>query len=321
MSATHSIGFDIGGTNLRGAVVTPEGRIIDSTQVPTPSTQRGLDEAIAYVVTSLRSRHDVGAVGLAVAGFIDPDCERVRFAPHLPWRDKNVRADIERLIDLPVVLEHDANAAAWGEYRFGAARDAQTWVLFAIGTGIGATLMHNGEIYRGAFGTAPEFGHITVVPDGRRCPCGKRGCLERYCSGTALPDFAKEIIGSGEFEDSSFVRRFRSQADELTGRRIMQAACNGDPAALKVVEHFSHWLGEGLAIVADILDPELIVVGGGVAKDSPLYLEAAKQRFARRIVGAGHRPLADIKTVELGSDAGMIGAADRARIRFLAPVE
>lgn len=317
MSATHTIGFDIGGTNLRGAVVTADGRIIDSCQVPTPTTQDGLDEAIAYVVDTLRQRHEVGAVGLAVAGFIDSAGEKVRFAPHLPWREKNVRADVEAHVGLPVLLEHDANSAAWGEYRFGAAQDVDTWVLFAIGTGIGATLMHRGEIYRGAFGTAPEFGHITVVPGGRQCPCGKQGCLERYCSGSALPDFAKEIIGSAAYENSEFVQRYRTRADELTGRRIMKAASNNDPAAVAVVDKFSHWLGEGLAIVADILDPELIVVGGGVAKDSALYLDAAASHFARRIVGAGFRPVADVKTAELGADAGMIGVADRARHLYL----
>ena len=164
-----TIGFDIGGTNLRGAVVNGRGQIIDSAHVPTPDSPKGLEEGISFVVKQLRANYDVDAVGLAIAGFLDPECTMVRFAPHLAWRDAPVKEILEDHLALPVRLEHDANAAAWGEYRFGAAKDASVLALFAIGTGIGGAWMINGEIYRGAFGTAPEFGHLTVVPEGREC--------------------------------------------------------------------------------------------------------------------------------------------------------
>lgn len=300
-----TIGFDIGGTNLRGAVVNGRGEIIDSAHVPTPPTTEGLEEGVSFVVKQLRANHDVGAVGLAIAGFLDPECTTVRFAPHLAWRDAPVKEILEQRLALPVRLEHDANAAAWGEYRFGAAQDAKIWVLFAIGTGIGGALMINGEIYRGAFGTAPEFGHVTVVPDGRACPCGKRGCLERYCSGTALEHTAKELIDSGEFG--------AYPAGRMTGRMVMAAAKKGDPMARAAVEQFAAWLGEGLSMVADVVDPELIVIGGGVSTDAALYLDAARERFSASIVGSGHRPVAQLSTALLGADAGTIGVADLAR--------
>ncbi|MFD2455748.1 ROK family protein [Corynebacterium mendelii] len=310
-----AVGFDIGGTNLRGSVVDIDGTVIDTENLPTPSSLTAMDRAIARIVDKLASRNNIGAVGLAVAGFLDPSCNRVRFAPHLPWRNVEVKTRLEDLLGLPVRLEHDANAAAWGEYRFGAAQGAKIWTLFAIGTGIGGALMINGTIYRGSFGTAPEFGHVTVVPEGRPCPCGKRGCLERYCSGTALATTAKEIIASGEFPvgDSCLATRHAADSDTITGRLVMQCARRGDPVALAVFDSFAGWLGSGLSLVGDVLDPELIVIGGGVAAASDLYYDRAVDAYAAQLTGSGHRPLARIETTRLGGDAGMIGVADLAR--------
>ena len=188
-----TIGFDIGGTNLRAAVIDASGEIIDSTSVPTATTAEQLEDDIVRCVEELSASHEVSGVGLALAGFLDPECEVVRFAPHLPWRDAPVREVLRRRLGMPVRLEHDANSAAWGEWSYGAGRGAKEWVFFAVGTGIGATLLTGGTIYRGAFGTAPEFGHLVVDPGGRQCSCGKRGCLERYASGTALPDTCADL--------------------------------------------------------------------------------------------------------------------------------
>lgn len=307
-----TVGFDIGGTNMRAAAVTEGGEILDSQSVPTPRTAHDLEEGIARLVADLSREHDVAAVGLAVAGFLDPECEVVRFAPHLPWRDRPVRAELEALLGVPVKVEHDANAAAWGEYRFGGARGVDNWVLFALGTGIGATLMHEGEIYRGAFGTAPEFGHLTMVPGGRQCACGKRGCLERYCSGTAVEETARELLS--EYNGESALHHLHAN-NLLTGKNVMEAARGGDELALRVVDDFAAWLGRGLAIVADVLDPGLILLGGGVSKSADLYLDRAREYMAENIVGSGYRPLARVVCAELGADAGMIGVADLARQR------
>lgn len=305
-----TVGFDIGGTHCRAAVVTAEGEIREILSTATPTTVEGLEDTIVSLVGQLRDTHDPGAVGLAVAGFLDPGRETVRFAPHLPWRDAPVRARLAERIGLPVTLEHDANSAAWGEYRFGAARGAGTWVFFAVGTGIGATLMIDGEIFRGAHGTAPEFGHLTVVPGGRECACGKRGCLERYASGTALVDTAVELAVPGI---GGLARRVVEKRDEVTGTEIMAAARAGDPTGLAVLGNFADWLGRGLAMVTDVLDPELILLGGGVSLEADLFLDVARERMAGEIVGAGHRPLPVVGTAELGAHAGMIGVADLAR--------
>ncbi|OUJ24496.1 ROK family protein [Corynebacterium kefirresidentii] len=302
-SADLTIGFDVGGTNVRGGVITREGEILASRTVPTSMDAEQLETDIVGIVEELRAEYAVDAVGLALAGFLDPSCQVVRFAPHLPWRQAHVQESLSRKLDMHVRLEHDANSAAWGEWRFGAGRGAEDWVFFAVGTGIGATLMTHDTIYRGAFGTAPEFGHIVVSPNGRQCSCGKRGCLERYASGTALPDTCADLREHYE----------TSLPTEPTGKEITQAARRGDPLAVAVMEDFSRWLGQGLSIVADVLDPELIVLGGGVSQDADLYLEGATKAMGQDIVGAGHRPLARVATAELGSAAGMIGVADLAR--------
>lgn len=309
-----TVGFDIGGTNTRAGVVTPEGEVLDVRSAHTPQDADELTATIVGMVDELRAEYDIAAVGLAIAGFLDPGCEVVRFAPHLPWRDdRPVRAELEAALGLPVRLEHDANSAAWGEYRFGAAIDAETWVFFAVGTGIGATLMHRGEIYRGAFGTAPEFGHLTVVPGGRVCSCGKKGCLERYASGTSLVDCAVEKATQGRYVDCALYRKVVDK--RANGQDVMAAAREGDELGLAALSSFATWLGRGLSIVSDVLDPSLIVIGGGVSADADLFLEAARKEMEANIVGAGYRPVPQVLCAELGPQAGMIGVADLARER------
>jgi glucokinase len=200
-------------------------------------------------------------------------------------------------------LEHDANAAAVGEYRFGAARGAAIAVLVAVGTGIGAALLIDGRLFRGAFGVAPELGHLTVVPDGRPCPCGKKGCWERYCSGTALAATTRELLAAPT------ARSELSTATAITGRSVAEAARRGDPVATAAMADFAHWLGNGLSLVADAYDPAVIVLGGGVSESAELFLEQADARYLASITGAGFRPRAQLKVAALGDLAGIVGAA------------
>lgn len=304
-----TIGFDIGGTNLRAAVVTDKGEVLEMRQIPTPSSTEYLEHGIIRLVQEIQSTYTIKAVGLAIAGFLAADKELIRFAPHLPWRGEKVGERLSAALGLPVVLEHDANAAAWGEQYMNKLSGIDSWVFFAIGTGIGGALMLNGELYRGSYGTAPEFGHITVLPGGRSCPCGRRGCLERYCSGSALTLTARELMAHSPYQHSRLARDYAEHPEELSGRAIVSAAREGDELALHVVDEFSTWLGRGLAMVQDILDPRLIILGGGVSQDSDIFLEKARAVMKESIVGAGHRPVAAVQTSLLGSDAGMIGVA------------
>ncbi|MGV9413945.1 ROK family glucokinase [Nocardia sp. NPDC003693] len=308
-----TVGIDVGGTNIRASVVDGSGEVLDTVTAPTPQSARALEDGLARAVRELCARHAIGAVGLAVAGFVDEDRATVRFAPHLPWEDAPVAQRLTDRLGLPVILEHDANAAMWAEYRFGAAAGGRNVVLVAIGTGIGAALLVGGQLYRGSYGVAPELGHLTVVPNGRACACGKRGCWERYCSGTALVDTALELLATDPQRSALLSREADRDPDSLTGRRVAGAAQDGDPVALDVMADFARWLGLGLAGVSDIFDPDLIVVAGGVSTSAPLFLDAAREHYSVAITGARHRPLARIRTAQLGEAAGMIGAAELAR--------
>ncbi len=309
MRARTTIGVDIGGTSVRAGVVDRHGTVIDTARVATPTSEDALEDAIVSAVTGLAARHRVTGVGLAVAGFVSTDRRTVMFAPHLAWRNAPVGDRISERLGLPVVLEHDANAAVLAEHRFGAARGSRVALLVAIGTGIGGGLLLDGTLFRGAYGVAPELGHLTLVPDGRPCPCGKVGCWERYCSGTALSTTAVELLA--RYPGRSTVLRRDSVADPraVTGRKVAAAAREGDPLAKRAMAELAVWLGTGLALVADIYDPEIVVIAGGVSESAPLFLDDAREHYNKKITGVGYRPLARIRTAQLGDDAALVGAA------------
>ncbi len=302
-----TIGIDIGGTSVRAAVIDADGEIHASLRDATPHTERETEDCLVTLIGKLAGTHPVSAVGLAVAGFISRDRQKVMFAPHLAWRDADVPERISSRVQLPVVMDHDVNSAAWAEYHRGASAGASIALLIALGTGIGAGLIIDGEIYRGAHGVAPELGHLTVVPDGRACPCGKRGCWERYCSGTALAETARNLMSTG---DAPVLRQLSGDdPGALTGTMVAIAATEGDPAALAAMDDLGHWLSVGLALVTDVLDPEMIVIGGGVASAAGMFLPLAVSEFAGSITGAGHRPVPRVELARFGDRAGILGAA------------
>lgn len=302
-----SIGIDIGGTSVRAAVIGSDGEIHASLRDATPHTERETEDILVNLITKLAATGPVSAVGLAVAGFVSKDRRKVMFAPHLAWRDADVPQRISDRVGMPVTMDHDVNSAAWAEYRRGASAGSQIALLIALGTGIGAGLIIDGEIYRGAHGVAPELGHLTVVPNGRVCPCGKRGCWERYCSGTALAETARHLMTQ---QDAPVLRQLsENDPAQLTGTMVAIAATEGDPAALAAMDDLGNWLAQGLALVTDVLDPEVIVVGGGVASAAGMFLPLAMSEFAGLITGAGHRPVPRVELARFGDRAGIIGAA------------
>lgn len=300
-----TIGVDIGGTAVKAAVVDGRSRIVTARRADTPRTVEETEKVLTELILDLARDHPVRAVGLAVAGFLTVDRSAVMFAPHLAWRGERVPERLSARVGLPVVMDHDVNAAAWAEYRRGAAEGSDSALLIALGTGIGAGLVVNGEIYRGAHGVAPELGHLVLVPGGRPCPCGKAGCWERYCSGTAMAVTARELLE---------LPHAPSLLDEvprtgLTGALVAQAADRGDELATAVMADLGRWLGQGLAMVVDVLDPERIVVGGGVVASADRFLPIAVETMRTLITGAGHRPEPLVLTAVHGADAGTIGAA------------
>lgn len=307
---TMTVGLDIGGTKISGGLVTAAGQIARRARHETPAQDPdAIAGTVAGLVAELVDGYDVQAVGVACAGFIDATGTNVLFAPNLAWRDEPLKRRLESALDLPVVIENDANAAAWGEFRFGAARDADDMVLVTVGTGIGGGVVTKGRMLRGAYGIAAELGHMRVVPDGLRCGCGNRGCWEQYASGNALVREARETIRSLTPLAAALSAACKGKPEKLKGADVTRVAQTGDPAAIELIADLGTWLGEGVASVVAILDPELIVVGGGVAAAGDLLLEPARAAFRRQLSGRGHRPEAQFVLAELGNDAGMIGAA------------
>jgi glucokinase len=313
---TLAIGVDVGGTKVAAGVVDEQGRILAKLKRSTPAASPArTEQAIADVVTELLAQvppDQITAIGLGAAGFVDSPRATMLFAPNLAWRDEPLKQRVEERLGREVVVENDANASAWAEARFGAARGYRDVMLVAVGTGIGASIIIGGELYRGRWGIAGEPGHVRVVPDGRLCGCGNRGCWEQYSSGNALVAEAREFARRTPEGAMRLLQLGGGRPEGISGPEITQAATEGDPAALRCFQTVGGWLGQGLADLAAILDPACFVIGGGVSEAGDLLLDPARSAFERALTGRGHRPYAEIKVAQLGQDAGIVGAADLA---------
>lgn len=315
----YGIGVDIGGTKVAAGVVDGHGAVLDRRVAQTPSSSpAAIEDTIASLVRELRKTYRVQTVGIGAAGWVDTDQSTVRFSPHLAWREEKLRAQLERRIDLPLIVDNDANAAAWAEYRFGSGRRASVLACITLGTGIGGGLVLNGQLFRGSYGMAGEWGHMVVVPDGHRCECGNRGCWEQYASGNALVRDARELAGSGSPVVQGLVDAVGG-TENITGAAITEAAVAGEPLARELLADIGRWMGVGVANLVAALDPELIVIGGGVSAAGDVLLTPIRETFERTLTGRGFRPQARIALAQFRNDAGLIGAADLARHSLFEP--
>ena len=284
----------------------------DRRRHPSHSPQ-AVEDAIVGLVDELRgARPDVVAVGIGAAGWVDNSQAVVAFSPHLAWRNEPLKAQLSGRIDLPLIVDNDANAAAWAEYRFGAGRGTSVMVCLTLGTGIGGGLVINGQLFRGTYGMAGEWGHMISVPGGHRCECGNRGCWEQYASGNALVREARELART----NSPLAYRLLEllgDPDQITGPDVTAAALQGESNAIELIGDVGTWLGQGIANLAAALDPDLFVIGGGVSEAGDLLLEPTRHAFARTLTGRGFRTQARIELAHFRNDAGLIGAADLAR--------
>jgi glucokinase len=311
-----ALGIDIGGTKVAGGVVAPDGTITDTARRATPGTSvRATEDAIAAVVEELAQRHGGPLVGVGVgaAGWFDRTGDTVLFSPHLAWRNQPLRQDLGRRLQRPLWVGNDADAAAWAEYRYGAARGSDLAVMITLGTGIGGGMVIDGRLQRGAHGVAGEWGHMRVVPDGRLCACGNRGCWEQYASGNALGLTAREVATSSPAAAALLLERVGGRAERLTGEDVATAAKAGDPLALELLAEVGTWLGQGIADMAAILDPDVVVIGGGVSVLGEMVLGPARERLERALPGRGFRPGPTVVAAQLGAQAGLVGAADLVR--------
>jgi glucokinase len=310
-----AIGIDVGGTKIAAGVVDEQGLVIAHQRADTPGTDpAAVLDTIVDVVEELRREHDVLAIGIGAAGFVDASGSIVMFAPHLAWRDEPLRDAVAGRTGLHVVVENDANASGWAEWRFGAVQGEPHVVLVTLGTGIGGAIVIDGKPYRGRFGMAGEFGHMQVVPDGLPCDCGNHGCWEQYASGRVLTRRGRAAAEAG----TTLGRRLLDAADGspqgIQGSHVTEAAREGDEEATGWFADVGDWLGVGLANLAAALDPGVFVIGGGLSDAGELLLGPARAAFSRTLTGRGYRPKARIEAAGLGTEAGLIGAADLARL-------
>ncbi|QKV95431.1 ROK family glucokinase [Streptomyces sp. NA02950] len=308
-----TIGVDIGGTKIAAGVVDEEGSILETSTVSTPPTPEGVVDAIADAVRKVSTGHDVEAVGIGAAGYVDDKRATVLFAPNINWRHEALKDKVEQRVGLPVVVENDANAAAWGEYRFGAGAGHDDVVCITLGTGLGGGIIIGGKLHRGRFGVAAEFGHIRVVPDGLLCGCGSQGCWEQYASGRALVRYAKQRAAATPENAEVLLGLGDGTAEGIQGKHISDAARQGDPVAIDSFRELARWAGAGLADLASLFDPSAFIVGGGVSDEGDLVLEPIRKSFRRWLVGNRWRPHAQVLAAQLGGKAGLVGAADLAR--------
>jgi len=303
------IGVDLGGTNLRTALLSQDGIILDKRKEATLASdgwKKVIDRLVANIVRQKVIAEQrglaVAAVGVGAPGVIQMDKGIVVKSPNFPdWNNLPLQDALEGALRLPVVIENDANAAALGEQWRGAGSGIKSMILLTLGTGVGGGIVLNNSIWHGADGMAGELGHMTILPDGRQCGCGNKGCLEMYAS-------ARGIVQS--FIDASGGSALTHAGDqqEITSERVYQAARDGNDIAVRVMKDMGSMLGIGIANLINIFNPEMIVIGGGVKDAWSLFINATHQEIMRRAFQVPAERTRIVPTT-LGDDAGMVGAA------------
>jgi glucokinase len=315
MPGSLAVGVDVGGTKVAALLTDDRGTVLDRKVVHSPASDA--EATVATVVSLARelagANEGVCAVGIGAAGLVSREGV-MRFAPNIAWREFPIGNRVAEGVGLPVLVDNDANMAAWGEFRFGAGRGSSDMLLVTVGTGLGGGIVAGGRLYRGAHGFAAEIGHVIVDPNGPRCGCGNLGCWEQVASGRALGRLGKE--SGRDHPESLMVQLAGGDPELVTGPIVTDAAQRGDVIAVHVLDEVGRRLGQGIAGLVNVLDPEVVVVGGGVVQAGDLLLEPARTAFVGAVEGAEHRPAVPIRAAQLGNDAGAVGAADLALLEF-----
>jgi len=310
-----AIGVDIGGTKVLGGVVDLNGTILRTFREDTPRDGGdALNQVIASVVTELLTTHKTENIGISAAGLVSSDRQTMLGAPNIKdWDGVNIAKALNKISGINSIVENDANSAAWAERVYGAGKGLENVIMVTVGTGIGGAAIVNGKPLRGANGTGAEFGHMRVVPDGELCGCGVRGCFEQYASGTALMRQTKVAIAKDPDNARDLLARGDGTIDGLAGSHITDAARAGDKFAIGLLQQSGDWLGAGIATLAMLFDPSIVVIGGGVIDAGELLLEPARKAMMREMPFVGKHPVPEIVAAKLGNEAGLVGAADLAR--------
>jgi len=307
-----TVGVDLGGTKCLGVVADAAGTIVDELRVATPRGKEATLGVVGDVAAELMVRHPrVAAVGVGVPGLVDA-AGVLRFAPNLPGvNELPIAGPLAERSGVPVVVDNDASCAGWGEREVGAGRGHDHMILVTLGTGIGGGIVLGGRLYRGHHGFAGEIGHMVVDPNGPPCPCGQKGCWERYASGSGLGRLAREAAVGARAD--RIVALAGGDPELVKGEHVTAAAAEGDAGAVAVMAAFGWWVALGLANLANAFDPQLFVLGGGLVEAGDVLLDPVRTAFLGLLDGAEHRPAIAIEPAVLGEHAGAIGAALLAR--------
>ena len=310
-----AIGVDIGGTKVLGGVVDTNGSILRTFREDTPREGGdALNHVIANVVTELLSTHKTENIGISAAGLVSSDRQTMLGTPNIKdWDGVNIAQALNKICGINAIVENDANSAAWAERVYGAGKGLENIIMVTVGTGLGGAAIVNGKPLRGWNGTGAEFGHMRVVPDGELCGCSVRGCFEQYASGTALMRQAKAKISKDPESAKDLLARGDGTLAGLLGSHITDAARGGDKIAIDLLANSGDWLGQGIATLAMLFDPSIVVIGGGVVDAGELLLEPARKAMMREMPFVGKHPVPEIVAAKLGNDAGLVGAADLSR--------
>jgi glucokinase len=300
---------------MAGALVDDAGNVVNELKIPSPIDDSDqMIEAISSLISTLGEGQQVMAVGVAAAGFMSADREVMYHSPNIAaWRNEPLKRRIETKTNLPVLLENDANAAGWAEFRFGAGAGSKSMIMLTIGTGVGGAIISNGVLLKGGFGIGGELGHAVLHPGGKECGCGQSGCVESYCSGTALLKAARELSQSND-PKATRLKELMLESGELSGEQLYRAISENDFAAAELITELGHNLGTAIAsLFVPVLDPELVVIGGGVSAVGEKLLSPIRSAFEQSIPAKGFRPELKIVKAKFLNQAGLIGAADLAR--------
>jgi glucokinase len=314
----HAVGIDIGGTKIAGAVVDEQGLVLRELKVPSPIDDADqMIETISSLVAELTAGQQVAGIGVAAAGFMSSDREIMYHSPNISaWRNEPLKNRLETKLGQPVMLENDANAAGWAEFRFGAGKKSKSMIMITIGTGVGGAIISDGVLLKGGFGIGGELGHVVLIPGGQSCGCSQKGCVEAYCSGTALLKSAQALARSSDTKGSR-LKQLEAITGELSGEQVYQAILEDDIGANSLIVDLAHKLGTAIGtIYVPILDPQLVVIGGGVSVLGEKLLAPIRSAFSDSMPAKGYRPELEIVGATFLNQAGLIGAADLARQSF-----
>lgn len=313
----YYIGIDLGGTHMAAGVVDENGHIYATAETPTQA-KRPYAEIIRDMASTARAamekagvaEEQIESIGIGIPGVADTD-GNVIFCTNLGWRDIPLRKELQQYIHKPVYIDNDATVAGWAEYQAGVSRGTNSSVFLTLGTGVGAGIVINGHIWSGRHGVASELGHTTIVKDGVQCTCGKKGCMERYCSATAIIRMAKEACA--EQPENAMMKACGGDVEKINAKVVFDAAKAGDPVAANVFEEYIQYLTIAVNNVVSFLDPDIIVLGGGVSKAGDFLLNALKENMPHYLMYPT-LPMPELALASLGNDAGIVGAALLGRV-------